>query len=237
MERAEPDTPSPIDYRSPGVGGHRVQRVTEALARDEALGTAAAIGKAAAGVLLTLLAPLFVAFVIKGFRSRTRGDVLPSFGVVFALACLLLVPLLMWYERRTRGEYFSDAVRGESSPLEASSYGEYELGKNRFLGVALTEFALLGPRLLWSVYDWARGTPAVHQPVRLLAAGLVVELLDAGEGVPVKRLARPGRTLAEVQWAVRYLQSRDWVDTSARKDRVWLTTLTRERLVRDLKGA
>jgi hypothetical protein len=163
--------------------------------------------------------------------------VLPSFAVTFALACLVLVPLLMWLERRTRGEYLTDAVRGETSPLDASSLGEYELQKGKMIWTAYVESALLGPRLLWHVFDRARGTPAGDRTVRTVAAEIVVQLLDAGEGMPVRRLVRPGRTQPEIQWAIGYLRSRNFADLSSRKDRVWLTTPARERLTRQLQGA
>jgi hypothetical protein len=223
-----------VDYRTPGVGDHRVRAVLELLERDEATGMAAAWGKLALGVLLTLIGPFLVATVLVGV-ARRRGSRLdpppgPSFVLVFSGCCVVMVPLLLWYERRTHGDFLNDAVRGEGSPTQASSYGEYELQKSKMTWIAYTEAALLGPRLLWHVYDWAKGTPAVHQPVRVVAAHVAVELLDAGGGVPIKRLARPDRPLAEVQWAVKYLQSRDWADVSKARDRAWLTTPTRERL-------
>jgi hypothetical protein len=78
--------------------------------------------------------------------------------------------------------------------------------------------------------------PQVHQPVRVLAAEVAVELLDAGGGVQVKRLVRAGRSQAEVQWAIRYLQSRGWADVSRARDRAWLSTPTRDRLLRTLSS-
>ena len=224
-----------VDYRTPGVGDHRVQAVLNLLGRDEATGMAAAWGKVGLGVLLTLIGPLLVATIISGVGARlsSRSDPAspPPFAVTFGLCCLVLVPLLLWYERRTRGGFLNDAIQGETSPMQASSYGEYELQKSKMAWIAYTEAALLGPRLLWHVYDWARGTPAVHQPARVAAAEIVVELFDAGGGVPIKRLVRPGRPLAEAHWSVKYLHSREWADVSAARDRVWLTTPTRERLI------
>jgi hypothetical protein len=208
----------------------RVQTVTQLLARGEAMGMAAAYGKLALGVVLTLIGPLLLTTIIIAIGLKTRWDT-PSFGLTFSLACLVLVPLLLWYERRTRGEFLTDAVRGETSPLDASSYGEYELQKAKMAWTAYVETALLGPRLLWHVYDWARGTPAADQPVRMLAAELAVELYDANEGVQVKRLVHAGRSPTDVHLAIRYLASRQWVDTSRARDRVWLTSPTRERLV------
>lgn len=222
----------PIDYRTPGVGPHRVEVVVQLLAREEALGMAAAWGKLALGVALTLVGPLLVTVIVRGIKYRDQWEAAPPFAATLGLVSVVLVPLLLWYERRTRGRFVEDAIQGES---RASSYGEYELQKSRFTWTMYVETALLGPRLLWHVYDWARGTPGVHQPVRVLAAAVAVDLLDAGEGVPVGRLVHPGHSPAEVQWALRYLVSRDWVGLSKARDRAWLCTPVRERLTESLR--
>ena len=93
-----------------------------------------------------------------------------------------------------------------------------------------TVFGLTGPRLLWEVYDRARGAPGADRAVRVAAAEVAVDLLDAGRGLPVRRLVRPGRTAAEVWRAVRYLGDREWVGVSRRRDRVWLLSPVVERL-------
>jgi len=226
-----------LDYRTPGVGPHRVQAVAEMLARGEALGMAAAWGKLALGVFLTLIGPFLVTVIFRGGMYKRRWDVAPPFVATFALVCLVVVPLLMWYERRTRGRFLEDEFSEGMGYTRPSSYGEYEMQKMRFSYVMYVETALLGPRLLWHVYDWARGTPSVHQPVRTLAAEVAVELLDAGEGQPVKRLVHSGRSQAQVQWAIKYLESRDWVGVSRGRDRVWLCTPVRERLTVTLRGS
>ncbi|TMB85904.1 MAG: hypothetical protein E6J45_14705, partial [Chloroflexi bacterium] len=151
--------------------------MTQLLARREAMGMAAAYGKLALGLLLTLIGPFLVTLIVLGcvFRSRRAATALaaPSFAATFGLACLVVVPLLLWYERRTRGRFLDDAIQGES---RAFSYGEFELQKSKLAWTAYVETALLGPRLLWHVYEWARGTPDVDQPMRVLAAEVVVEL-------------------------------------------------------------
>ena len=226
-----------IDYRSPGVGAHRVQAVAEMLARGEAIGMAAAWGKLAAGTVLTLVGPFLVSVIVRGVMYKRRWDVAPPFAATFTLVCLVVVPLLMWYERYTRGRFLEDEFSGGIGYTRPSSYGEYEMQKMRFSYLMYVETALLGPRLLWHVYDWARGTPTVHQPVRVLAAEMTVELLDAGEGLPVKRLVHSDRTPGQVHWALRYLESRDWVGVSKARDRAWLCTPVREKLANALRGS
>jgi hypothetical protein len=202
------------------------------LVKLESLSWAAAIGKLALGIPLCLLGPFLVAAVVKSIELRAGGGVLPSFPAMWAVATVVLVPLLMWLERRTRGEFYAESVRGETSPLEASSYGEYQLQSTKFLWTAYTEIALLGPRLLWAFIDWAMQRPVANPEVRVAAAQVVVELFNAGQGVPLRQLVQPGRPPEAVNGAIRYLLARDWVGTSKRGDRVWLLTPVRERLAR-----
>src|SRR6185437_13868443 len=108
------------------------------------------------------------------------GGVLPGFGPTFVLVAAVVVPLLLWLERRTRGEFLSKAVQGQANPLAASSYGEFEVERTRFLWTAYLEIALTGPRLVWAFVDWLWGRPLVDPATRLAAAGVAVDLYAAG---------------------------------------------------------
>ena len=224
--------PPTIDYRSPVTGSHRVQQVVGELTASETFGAASVGLKLVIGVPLCLVGPLFVTLILLSIEMKFDGDWLPGFGVTFLLAAAILVPLLVLLERRTRGEFLSDSVRGESTPWTASSYGEYELQSAKLAWIGYIEVALTGPRLVWEVIDSLRGRRPVDPPLRVAAAEVVVELFDSGEGIPLQQLVRPGRPPAAVGHAVNYLVRRDWVGVSSRRDRVWLATPARERLAR-----
>ena len=226
-----------LDYRSPAAApSGRVERIVRELAMAETPGGAAVAMKIAAGVPLSLVGPFLVASAMCVFDRRLGAGVVPGFGATFLLVTVVLVPLLMWLERRSRGEFFLDAVRGEASPLAASSYGEYELQSTKFGWMAWTEIALTGPRLLWEVIDGYRGRVAGDPRLRVLAAEVTAELLDAGEGLPMRQLVRPDRPASVLARAVDYLMQRGWADVSSRRDRVWLATPVRERLARLPEG-
>jgi hypothetical protein len=211
---------------------HRVQRVLGELAADEKLGAASVAVKILLGVPLCLLGPLLVTVILKFIEFRGNGDWLPAFGSTFLLVAAVLVPLLLLLEFRTRGGFFSDSLQGESSPFTASSYGEYRLQSAKLAWLGYTEVALTGPRLVLEAVEALRGHKPVDLPLRVAAAEIVVDLFDAGQGMPVQQLVRPHRPLPVVWRAVNYLTRREWAGISSRRDRVWLATPVRERLAR-----
>jgi hypothetical protein len=221
-----------LGYRSAGTGPPRIQRILAELATSETLGAAAIIAKIAIGIPLTLIGPLLVTIILVSVAYRFDVESAPGFTVMFLLVAAVTIPLLMWYERRSRGEFFSDSMQGETSPYAASSYGEYKLQSTKLQWIAYVEIALTGPRLLWEAIDWLRGATPVDQALRMTAADIVAELLDAGQGKPIRDLARPDRSARDVHRAVQYLVRRDWAGISSRKDRIWLASNVQERLAR-----
>jgi hypothetical protein len=200
------------------------------LAAADSLDWAAAAGKLALGLPLCLVAPCLFTVLLKVILHRWGGDWLPGFWVSLLLVSLVVVPMLMLTERRTRGEFLNESLEGQSNPFAASSYGEYQVESTRFMATSFTEVALQGPRLLWGFIDTVRGKPAGDATLRAAAAGVVVELFDAGQGLPVKPLLRPDRPPPVLDRVIRYLLKLDWIGVSGARDRVWLLTPARERL-------
>jgi hypothetical protein len=158
-----------LEYRSPAAaaaGSPRVERGARELAGAEALGGAAVGLKWALGVPLSLIGPFVLSSFLFGIDRRLQTGIMPGFGATFLLVTAAVVPLLMWLERRSRGEFFLDSVRGEPTTREASSGGEYELQSAKFGWLAWTEVALTGPRLIWEAIDAQRGRPAACWPRR-----------------------------------------------------------------------
>ena len=217
-----------LDYRSPVALSPREQRVLQRLSTSEGLGYVVIVIKLIAGTVLCLIGPLFVSALVDDLGADA---VFGSSWMTFGMVSLIVVPLLMWLERRTRGEFFSDAVRGSTNPLRASSVGEFELSRYTFLWKVYTELALLGPRLLWDVIDRLRGCVPDNVRLRAVAAQIVVELLDAGQGVQLRELLRADRPVRQLLDAAQFLKQHDWIDVSARRDRIWLTENARKKLL------
>jgi len=229
--------PAPLDYRNPLRGGDSIAWIANELAKDEALGAATASGKLALGLAMCLIGPAFVTIVAMDIESRWDWRAAPGFGVTFLVCAAILIPILMRLERRTRGEFLADAMRGQSNPLSASSYGEFCLERDRVTWFVYTEIALLGPRLVWNFIDWMRGRPLVDAQTRLEAARIVAALHASDAARPIAELIAPEHPQAAVARAIRYLLGKQWIDLSARRDRIWLSSRVRQRLASAMKIA
>jgi hypothetical protein len=222
--------PAALDYAAPDAADARIQRVLGELRMDETLGWAAGAVKLGLGVPLCFLPSALFTVLLVGFGRERYGLSASEAIPVFIVSSAVLIPVLIWLERRTRGDFLLDALRGEPPPQQASSYGEYQMQSDRFRWAAYTEIALLGPRLILDVFAGASGRGSLSTAERLVAARIVLALHDAGQGVPVRDLWKiepPGLTLAQ---AMRHLRRLDWIGVAAAGDRVWLSSPIRQRL-------
>ena len=229
--RTGQNQPAPADPRQ-----YRLQSVMQMLAAADSLSWASAVGKLALGLPLCLVGPCLFTVLLKVILHKWGADWLPGFWMSLLLVSLVVVPLLLWTERRTHGEFLSDSVSGQSSPFQADSYGEYQMQSTRFMATGFTEVALQGPRLLWSFIDAVRGKPAGSAALRAAAAQLAVDLFDANQGLPVKQLFRHDRPPPLLDKIIRYLVALDWIGVSGQRDRVWLQSPVRDRLAAHLRS-
>jgi hypothetical protein len=220
----------PLDYRSPAVHDARVAAALQLLRIDDAASQTSVLLRFAGGAMLCLIGPVIATGMVGGIAFRT-GRAAPSSLITFCIVTAVLVPLLMWYERRSRGEFVADAMSG-ADPSPPSSYGEWEMRRTTIWWVFWTECALLGPRLLWSAIDARRGSPATDQRTCSVAAEIAIELFDAGQGMSLGDLVRADRGGRDVVLAAQFLVSHEWAGISSQRDRVWLSSATRDRLAR-----
>lgn len=216
--RNQPGDANVLDYRS--ASSARVQRVLAELSKSEKVGAAKLATKLLIGIPLTLIAPAFVALFACAIMYR-HGRHMPSIVLMFIGVTAVVVPLLMLFERLSNGQFFANRV------------SEYDVPGPWMAWIGYVEFALTGPRLLWEVFDALRGgVGPMDQQLRVVAAEIVVEMLDAGEGKTIRALVRADRPRTDVERATNYLVKRDWAGISSRRDRVWLASSARERLGR-----
>ena len=221
-------TATTIDYRMPGTrNGHAL---AERMRVRERGYQAAAWGMLAAGCAATVVAPLVVSWVIVSVQHRLAMGFhwAPlGFGIVFPIACVVVIPLAFWWEKRTGGTWYEAEVRAQGTTVgelhRSSSRGEWELRRTAAYWTAIIEVALWGPRMVMSARErWSAkiSATAMHE-----AAAIVHYLRHFDGGVLVTELPSAGPTAA-----LRYLISRDWVGVAKAGDRVWLLSEARKHL-------
>ena len=169
----------------------------------------------ASGSAATLVLPAAVAAVVAKVPGPAAGHVLLASAIAFAASLALLLPVLFWMERLTRGQWLdSDDEAAEDGAVSAP------------VPVAgVIELLLWGPRTI--VAALRRRRQRVHANVLTEAASLIAYLRhfpeDEGVGTDELPTIRPRPVLA-------YLASRAWVGISADGRRVWLRSDARRAL-------
>ncbi len=195
----------------------RAQLIATLLSTAEGMQFATILLRLAGGIALSLLGPLFLTVLLWALAARFRWEWMPSFSSLFWLSVLLLVPLLMSYQRRLEGTVFGN------NPMEsAGSYGEWEMNQQKGFWIVIAEFSLMGPAMLWSAYDAITGRAVkVGAPI-VECAELIDTLIQAGEGVKIASLVRPDRSTEQLSAMLRYLEKNDWIGLSSDRRRVWV---------------
>src|SRR4051812_2168916 len=110
--------------------------------------------KFALGIPLSFLGPVLLAFIVNAALLRLRVQEPPSWLTLFAIACLIAIPILYYSEWRTGGSFFMDEMRAQgvssSDAYSASSGGEFQLRQSAAVGAAYTEILLFAPKQVFS---------------------------------------------------------------------------------------
>lgn len=196
-------------------------RLVDLLRRREATFTIRLLGILALGLLLSLLAPLVFASLLRAALRQVPGG--PNLPWPLLAACCTLVglPLLLALARRERGNPFLDELctYGPGGP---DSYGEFQMRGNIGSLAVYFDLFLLGPRLLQEgTAKWAERARA-GRPNFARAAEVITQLRAAGRGVEVCTLRRPDEADEDLRRTLAYLHLHDWLDVSADRRRTWL---------------
>ncbi|HSU69749.1 MAG TPA: hypothetical protein VLJ39_22890 [Tepidisphaeraceae bacterium] len=148
----------------------------------------------------------------------------------FTIYVVLLVPLLIWLERRSREDYLGNAV-GDIDP-NPSSRGEYEMNRGR-LAVGMSASALVwGPRSMIDGFRGVRGRRTLTQRALFdRAATMIFDLARVDGSVPVKSIMHPPEDMKVFGSAVDWLERHDWIGKATNGDSFWLSSIGRKKLV------
>jgi hypothetical protein len=182
------------------------------------------------GVLLTLLPVWFLMRFWEGLVVNYRIST-PIVGpLAFAIAFIVVVPLLFWWERRTQGRYLEIAANENRGLFTGrpSSYGEWELRRHAAGWMFYMELFLTGPRLIMDAAGRFRRWGRLELRDRESAAWVMGELLKYDQGIPVTHLDEQGLASERLRSAVAYLCFHDLADISKDGSRVWTASFARK---------
>ncbi|HZK79480.1 MAG TPA: hypothetical protein VFC46_00395, partial [Humisphaera sp.] len=164
-----------------------IQQVQAMIRVQEASSLAGSVGRLLLGLGACFLMGFIAATLATSCLFTVFGRSYIGWSGWFALYVIVLVPFLIWHERRSRQEYLTDAMRSlDSNP---SSRGEYEMDQAGLQVALYASWLTFGPRALIDGVRGMRGlrTSAQHA-VLDRAATLVVSLFKSGAGVEIKQL-------------------------------------------------
>ena len=234
MTSPDPMPAAPVlGYRGPGAPvGTALNAIVAALRLREQLFFIKVLVMLLAGVPLSFLGPFIAAAAVVALSRDVNREPTVSFGVAMCLCSLSLAPLLYWYERRTRGQYFMDALRDWASnggASRASSYSEFEYNYTAGAWILWIEIFLFGPRMTMQACQHLRERSRLRHVSPRQAAEVLVSLLRLEHGISAAELAAKTDDIRGTLDGVLYLVFHDWAALSKDRTRVWALTDSRRR--------
>jgi hypothetical protein len=196
---------------------------------SDASSFAGSMGKLFLGVGVCLAAGFLLATVIVAILWNLFGTTLIGWTGWFLLYLLVLVPAIIWYERKFRENYILDAaVSSDPSP---SSRGEFEIINFNILTGAVSSLMVWGPRGLVDGIRGILGRRTVFQNAVLdRAVLLVLDLNVSSNRVEIKKLIIPPEDMKIFAQAVDMLLALDLAGRSTDGTSLWLISTFRQKL-------
>jgi hypothetical protein len=183
-------------------------------------------------VLLKLLVGFPLCLILPVIITRFAGPMNVDRLVVFLVASVILVPLLMIFEKRHGSAYV-----WEDTQIAYDRFRLFQIVRCPRITGDLTVaqgsiilFFLAGPRIVWSALDDLFTSDGETTELRILAGKIVAHLLDAGGAVPAFQLLALEEDRTMLEKALRLLRGRGWIFVSFRRDRVSLAASIRKEL-------
>lgn len=204
--------------------------VRRMLRNQDAASMSGSLGRLIMGLAVCLGAGFLFATILAIFIGLYFDKPWISWSGWFFIYLLVVVPLLIWHDRRTRGDYLLEAAWSiESSPGVAEE-SIHEFGA---LIENLTAWIFWGPRSLIEGMRGMRGLRTWQQhAVFDRAAILVLDLRKSQSGIEIKHLVHPPEDMKIFGLTVDVLDTFGWIGKSGDGKSLWLNSTFREKLPR-----
>lgn len=197
------------------------------------------------GVPLCFVGPVVIGTMLWAAGSMLLYSWLPWWLFV-ALLSIVMIPLLIRLERQTGGQYLSESVQtiGERFPDARPLIFGGHVGAGGMTGRALAmvlmnpegiasmfvEVFLTGPRMVLRSRSHRKLATALERVDRARTAEVVSKMLSRVGGMPPGELLKDGEPMSNVLPSVTWLSFYGWIGVTAKVDRVFLFTESREAL-------
>jgi hypothetical protein len=223
-----------LDYRSAGSASSDdtpESRLIGQLQQLYAVKTGGGVLLMLAGAGIILLAGVVVTSIVTFILYTWFDSSFLGWTGWFVVYLIAIVPLLVREERRSRGHFLSEAAAGLDNPMDASSYGEYQLDRGAAMTAVYSEMLLWGPRALLRGIATMRG----QQPTRFRgllerAAQVILTLYRSPDAMLLAKLIQPGEPPARFREVLKWLDDQDYIGLSSDGKRVWLSSRMRGKL-------
>lgn len=195
---------------------------------------AGSLGKLLMGAGVCFAVGLLFASFMTGILYALFGSSGIGWSGWFLVYLIVIVPLLIWQERRSRENYLENAIdRVDPNP---SSYGESRLNRISIWVGVVASWLVWGPRAL---IDGSRGIRGRHSMARQAvferASLLVADLALSPGGVGIKQLLHPPEDMRAFGTAVDMLDTHGWIGKSSDGGSLWLSSTVRAKLASAIK--
>jgi hypothetical protein len=169
------------------------------------------------GAIVSMIGPVIFGslYWMRQF-GRYRVSLHHSWWWHVGFVCLWFLPILFFVEWITRGKMLENTVE------QTSDMGRFLAGR-AVAGAVFVEICLWGPRMVTGGVRKQFGLARHRHADRALAAAMVAELLNRGDGLPIGELFALAQNRDDAfSESLAYLMFHDIVDISKNGDRVWL---------------
>jgi hypothetical protein len=217
------------DRRTPAADPARVLVL---LKKRDASFVARWITLAILGFLVLWVGPLVVGTI--AFLARMREHQTPWL-TCFLCSCLIVLPILFFFEWLTRGKFFDNTVETLGDLGGYGVYGgmyAYAVRGRLAVGAMAVEICLWGPRMVIAgfrrIAALARVKPTDHAP----AANVLAQLLRQEEGLPTATVMTGAQLDPDTfSHALAYLTFHEITDISKDGSRLWVLSEARKKLL------
>lgn len=182
------------------------------------------------GLLLMLTIGVVLAFVSYFVGYFALGIEL-SFTVWLLLYLLLMVPLVVWTERRAHSGFFS-LMSADVDLTRDRDGDDVLLKRGADTMTSVGNAVMFGPRAFVAGLHALRGVPQKGLDLVLPeAAETLTLMLSIDGGVKIADLAPPGSDPLALMPVLKWLDLYDYIGISSRGDRVWVSSPAKKRFI------